>query len=181
MSCRGNRCITDYRSLPAKSTGLRTGLTGIACWRLKSYKIPCIYWGLLARPPRLERGTLCLEGRCSIQLSYGRNQLIYSTLLRQFALHTMLLAMLKSWCEAKGMSRERSASCWRNPAEAGKRRRMSLSQHIIEGLHCHNLCGQATSKEVSDSASKRLMPEFRMGALQTISRQSGVTKARFVR
>ena len=27
----------------------------------------------LARPPRFERGTLCLEGRCSIQLSYGRN------------------------------------------------------------------------------------------------------------
>src|SRR4051812_38120981 len=27
----------------------------------------------MARPPRLERGTLCLEGRCSIQLSYGRN------------------------------------------------------------------------------------------------------------
>ena len=26
----------------------------------------------VARPPRLERGTLCLEGRCSIQLSYGR-------------------------------------------------------------------------------------------------------------
>ena len=26
----------------------------------------------MARPPRLERGTLCLEGRCSIQLSYGR-------------------------------------------------------------------------------------------------------------
>jgi hypothetical protein len=29
--------------------------------------------GRVARPPRLERGTLCLEGRCSIQLSYGRN------------------------------------------------------------------------------------------------------------
>jgi hypothetical protein len=28
--------------------------------------------GKLARPPRFERGTLCLEGRCSIQLSYGR-------------------------------------------------------------------------------------------------------------
>ena len=28
----------------------------------------------LARPPRLERGTLCLEGRCSIQLSYGRTK-----------------------------------------------------------------------------------------------------------
>ena len=27
----------------------------------------------VVRPPRLERGTLCLEGRCSIQLSYGRN------------------------------------------------------------------------------------------------------------
>jgi hypothetical protein len=26
----------------------------------------------VVRPPRLERGTLCLEGRCSIQLSYGR-------------------------------------------------------------------------------------------------------------
>ena len=27
---------------------------------------------LLARPARLERATLALEGRCSIQLSYGR-------------------------------------------------------------------------------------------------------------
>ena len=27
----------------------------------------------VARPPRFERGTLCLEGRCSIQLSYGRS------------------------------------------------------------------------------------------------------------
>ncbi len=26
----------------------------------------------MARPLRLERRTLCLEGRCSIQLSYGR-------------------------------------------------------------------------------------------------------------
>jgi hypothetical protein len=26
----------------------------------------------MARPPRFELGTLCLEGRCSIQLSYGR-------------------------------------------------------------------------------------------------------------
>ena len=28
----------------------------------------------VARPPRFERGTTCLEGRCSIQLSYGRNR-----------------------------------------------------------------------------------------------------------
>ena len=27
----------------------------------------------MARPARVERATLCLEGRCSIQLSYGRN------------------------------------------------------------------------------------------------------------
>gem|GEM_PF-2050171 len=27
----------------------------------------------MVRPARLERATLCLEGRCSIQLSYGRN------------------------------------------------------------------------------------------------------------
>ncbi len=26
----------------------------------------------VVRPARLERATLCLEGRCSIQLSYGR-------------------------------------------------------------------------------------------------------------
>ncbi len=30
--------------------------------------------GRVARPPRFERGTLCLEGRCSIHLSYGRSQ-----------------------------------------------------------------------------------------------------------
>jgi hypothetical protein len=35
---------------------------------------PLIRSPWLARPPRLERGTLCLEGRCSIQLSYGRNR-----------------------------------------------------------------------------------------------------------
>jgi integrase len=34
----------------------------------------------MARPPRLERGTLCLEGRCSIQLSYGRHLLQYNDL-----------------------------------------------------------------------------------------------------
>ena len=28
--------------------------------------------GTLARPPRLELGAYCLEGSCSIQLSYGR-------------------------------------------------------------------------------------------------------------
>ena len=28
----------------------------------------------LARPARVERATLCLEGRCSIHLSYGRSQ-----------------------------------------------------------------------------------------------------------
>jgi hypothetical protein len=28
--------------------------------------------GRMARPARFERATLCLEGRCSIQLSYGR-------------------------------------------------------------------------------------------------------------
>ena len=30
--------------------------------------------GGMVRPARIERATTCLEGRCSIQLSYGRNQ-----------------------------------------------------------------------------------------------------------
>jgi|SRR5450631_1524041 hypothetical protein len=29
----------------------------------------------VARPARFERTTACLEGRCSIQLSYGRNRI----------------------------------------------------------------------------------------------------------
>ena len=32
----------------------------------------------MARPARFERTTTCLEGRCSIQLSYGRNP-VYSS------------------------------------------------------------------------------------------------------
>ena len=34
----------------------------------------------MARPVRLELTTTYLEGRCSIQLSYGRNKLIYNYL-----------------------------------------------------------------------------------------------------
>ena len=34
-------------------------------------------WPEMARPPRLERGTPGLEGRCSIQLSYGRVPSVY--------------------------------------------------------------------------------------------------------
>ena len=29
-------------------------------------------------PPRLERGTYCLEGSCSIQLSYGTDLIAFS-------------------------------------------------------------------------------------------------------
>src|SRR6185369_9844685 len=44
----------------------------------------------MARPPRLERGTLCLEGRCSIQLSYGRTKLMFKNL--RFAKNLILRA-----------------------------------------------------------------------------------------
>jgi hypothetical protein len=33
----------------------------------------------MARPERFELPTLCFEGRCSIQLSYGRIHLLYLT------------------------------------------------------------------------------------------------------
>ncbi len=45
----------------------------------------------MVRPVRLERTTLCLEGRCSIQLSYGR------TLRRSFSLP----AVLYNWHKPK--------------------------------------------------------------------------------
>lgn len=38
---------------------------------------PC---GRMARPPGLEPGTLCLEGSCSIQLSYGRIGHVFRTI-----------------------------------------------------------------------------------------------------
>ena len=56
----------------------------------------------VARPPRLERGTLCLEGRCSIQLSYGRNQLLTSTLRCNMCLYTNPLAI--PHCHSKLMA-----------------------------------------------------------------------------
>src|SRR5262249_43976012 len=43
----------------------------------------------LARPPRLERRTLCLEGRCSIQLSYGRYQTDYANFNQSHQPHLM--------------------------------------------------------------------------------------------
>ena len=41
----------------------------------------------MARPVGLEPTTLCLEGRCSIQLSYGRNRFILSHLQTNINLH----------------------------------------------------------------------------------------------
>jgi hypothetical protein len=51
-----------------------SGLGGCRAPKRNNKLVPALI--LLARPPRLERGTLCLEGRCSIQLSYGRDRSI---------------------------------------------------------------------------------------------------------
>src|SRR6266550_5395266 len=61
------RCPLAYNWTTKWTTGRFLSRGG----RAKNQKVSN-FPGNLARPPRLERGTLCLEGRCSIQLSYGR-------------------------------------------------------------------------------------------------------------
>src|SRR6266550_8431722 len=63
------RCPLAYNWTTKWTTGRFLSRGG----RAKNQKVSN-FPGNLARPPRLERGTLCLEGRCSIQLSYGRTQ-----------------------------------------------------------------------------------------------------------
>ena len=58
---KGNTKIAQSRRNPRKSTGI------VEPPKARSPSGPN-----LARPPRLERGTRGLEGRCSVQLSYGR-------------------------------------------------------------------------------------------------------------
>jgi hypothetical protein len=60
---------------------------------LRTFK-SAILLGKVARPARLERATLCLEGRRSIQLSYGRNLDYWLILLRlQVDFEPQLLAV----------------------------------------------------------------------------------------
>jgi hypothetical protein len=68
---------------------------------------------MLARPPRLERGTLCLEGRCSIQLSYERTWLTAKSVRRrQEQLLTLyILAFYPPRIQAK-QDQARPASNW---------------------------------------------------------------------
>ena len=65
----------------------------------------------MARPPRLERGTLCLEGRCSIQLSYGRNWLINNHLQRHINLRVDIL-ILTSDTAHMNKTKEGADSLW---------------------------------------------------------------------
>src|SRR6266568_32788 len=76
------RCPPAYNWTTKWTTGRFLSRGG----RAKNQKVSN-FPGNLARPPRLERGTLCLEGRCSIQLSYGRlaRRLAAAACSRKFA------------------------------------------------------------------------------------------------
>jgi len=47
--------------------------------------------GFVIRPEGLEPSTPCLEGRCSIHLSYGRAQVIYDHLVESWKVSSMLV------------------------------------------------------------------------------------------
>jgi hypothetical protein len=53
----------------------------------------------MVRPARVERATLCLEGRCSIHLSYGRNR--FTLLARRSARKRGCLAEVPAWMRFK--------------------------------------------------------------------------------
>ena len=70
----------------------------------------CEFQQKLARPPGLEPGTLGLEGRCSIQLSYGRTPCFLEFTETGKVLPPGTATRLHRPCEADG------ADCTRPPA-----------------------------------------------------------------
>ena len=62
----------------APQIGYKLNLVGVICfWDFHQQAFVLLTFGFenLACPARFERATYALEGRCSIQLSYGQNML----------------------------------------------------------------------------------------------------------
>ncbi len=57
----------------------------------------------MARPAGFEPATLCLEGRCSIQLSYGRNFSLLSSLSILSFLSSMIFTNSSNWGNSKNL------------------------------------------------------------------------------
>src|SRR5947208_5972884 len=63
-----------FSNRPASSSRFSTGEIVNGQWKIAKE---------MARPARVERATHCLEGSCSIQLSYGRSEEVFRTLQHQ--------------------------------------------------------------------------------------------------
>ena len=70
----------------------------------------------MARPPRFERGTTCLEGRCSIQLSYGRRRrtLVAGAQRRKRRLYHAFRQSLDTWLNEKRTPMSETVSRWQD-------------------------------------------------------------------
>ena len=129
----------------------------------------------MARPPRLERGTLCLEGRCSIQLSYGRTKAYFARIpnhgkrIRQPLRHTHPTAR-HAWRPAV-----------RRGSWSGRRRGLFASQAsgdlLVPCRQVERRAGQALNKLLQDTKGfPRLIHKGRMsGTLKDDQARAGKT------
>ncbi len=134
------RCPLAYNWTTKWTTGRFLSRGG----RAKNQKVSN-FPGNLARPPRLERGTLCLEGRCSIQLSYGRLAMTLAQSPPRASSLSGLSGLLTSQSEpGTATPRQRKPQAWDSPWKPPACRTNPWSQTLCKlqtgqaaGLHLY--------------------------------------------